>query len=105
MPNYMYMCDIVNQETGKTWRQENAEKQHNIPIGTLVELVCDYKFEDDCDYEGVRLYVVYHARDCDMTPLYCLSAYRNDMNMKVGRSYPYHWVKGWPEDGLRVVEL
>jgi hypothetical protein len=32
---YINVADIVNPESGKTYRQENNEKQHNIPLGTL----------------------------------------------------------------------
>jgi hypothetical protein len=47
---------------GRSYREVNATKTHAIPIGSLVELK-----------DGVRLFVVYHARDCDQTPLYSLS--------------------------------
>lgn len=43
----------------KTGKEVNAEKIHKIPIGALVEIKT-----------GVRLFVVYHGRDCDQTPLY-----------------------------------
>ncbi len=47
---------------GRTYRQVNAEKQHNIQQGALVELE-----------SGVRLFVVKLGRDCDQTPLYWLA--------------------------------
>lgn len=50
---------------GRSYREVNAAKIHKYPLGALVEL----------DH-GVRLWVVHHARDCDQTPLYCLSAYQ-----------------------------
>lgn len=53
--------DLVNPETGKTYKQENLEKVHLIPLKELVELE-----------NGVRLYVIGHIRDCDGTPLYRL---------------------------------
>ena len=62
------VADIVNPESGKTYRQENAEKFHTIPLGALVEISCG---QDDVD--GLRLFVVKHGRDCDQTPLYYLS--------------------------------
>ena len=57
------VADLVNPDTGKTYRQENKEKKHQFPIDSLVE-----------DVEtGVRLFVVEHTRDCDGSPLYSLS--------------------------------
>ncbi len=56
---FIFIADLVNKQTGKTYSEENAEKVHNIPIGSLVE---------DSD-TGIRLFVVYHARDCDQTTL------------------------------------
>ena len=40
--------DMKNPETGKTYRQENLEKQHQIPIGTLVEVRFDDWFGAGC---------------------------------------------------------
>ncbi len=54
------------------FRDENLEKQHTIPIGTLVEVDCDYS-----DEHMTRQYVVGHSRDCDGTPLYDLSVYKS----------------------------
>lgn len=58
------VADMVNEKTGKTWREENLEKEHNIPLKSLVEV----------EGRGLRLYVVKYLRDCDGTPLYGLSA-------------------------------
>ena len=46
---------------GRTYREVNAEKQHSIPLGTLVEI-----------RSGERLRVMRHTRDCDQTPLYSI---------------------------------
>jgi hypothetical protein len=35
------IADIKNPETGKTYREENNAKIHNIPLGTLVEVDFD----------------------------------------------------------------
>ena len=66
------IADITNPKTGKTYREENEAKMHNIPLGTLVEVVLD---ADDSAIasNGLRLFVVAHERDCDGTPLYALS--------------------------------
>lgn len=67
---------LVNQETGKTYKEENLEKTHNIPIGALVEVDFDDSFLED-PVSGLRLWVVAHERDCDGTPLYALSHVKN----------------------------
>jgi hypothetical protein len=66
--NMINIADIKNPTTGKTFREENSEKNHNIPLGTLVEVG-----EEISRYSGLRLFVVDHNRDCDGTPLYTLS--------------------------------
>lgn len=55
-------------ESGKTIRENNLELNHDIPLGTLVEIDCDY-----IDEHGLRLFVGGHGRDCDGTPLYSLT--------------------------------
>lgn len=64
---FINFSDIKNPETGKTFREENMEKTHNIPLGSLVEVILDG------ERNGLRLFVVQHGRDCDGTPLYGLS--------------------------------
>jgi hypothetical protein len=76
--------DLVNPESGRTYREENLEKGHSIPLGALVEL-------DD----GVRLFVVMHGRDCDGTPLYWL-AWVADPNARHKRG-------GFTKDSLTVI--
>lgn len=70
-------------------------KAHNIPIGTLVELE-----------SGARLFVVYHAHDCDahQTPLYSLSARKDDVVKERKDFYNASWLNGLPEESLTVVE-
>jgi hypothetical protein len=85
------IADIVDPDSGKTYRQINLEKGHSIPIGALVEL-------DD----GVRLFVVKHGRDCDGTPLYWLS-------WTVEPDHPdgnyMHKYGGFLEDSLKIIKL
>lgn len=35
------VADLINPDTGNTYREDNANLTHNIPLGTLVELVAD----------------------------------------------------------------
>jgi hypothetical protein len=87
----LYDCIDPNDSQGRTWREINAAVQHEIPMGTLVELE-----------NGVRLFVVYLYRDCDMTPLYALCydptfTDHNDLFTKM------KWSMGWPEDNLKQI--
>jgi hypothetical protein len=66
------IADLKNPETGKTYREENNAKNHNIPLGTLVEVDFDDSYLES-PKKGLRLFVVGHDRDCDGTPLYSLS--------------------------------
>ena len=66
MTTFIMIHDLVDpgDPQGRSYKQVNADRQHAIPIGALVEIEL-----------GVRLFVVALARDCDMTPLYTLSPY------------------------------
>lgn len=62
------ISNFKNPQSGKTYKEENMEKNHTIPLGTLVEIIGDIS-----DKKGLRLWVVAHERDFDGTPLYALS--------------------------------
>jgi hypothetical protein len=68
---------------------------HNIPIGTLVEIET-----------GARLFVVHHALDADAhrSPLYSLSARRDDTAQERDGLYNASWLNGLPEESLTVVD-
>lgn len=73
----MNVADLVNPKTGLTYRQENSQLTHSIPIGAIVECL-PYNDDPEKDYNehtGLRLFVVEHNRDCDGTPLYSLSSF------------------------------
>lgn len=76
----------IPDEDGRTPRQKNLEKTHNIPIGALVETD-----------EGLRLWVVSHDRDCDGTPLYSLSFDKNWKPDMYGIHFKFH--AGFRKDG------
>ena len=88
------VADLKDEKSGKTFRELNAEKKHNIPRGTLVEII---SWGDDCDYKGMRMYVSAHGRDCDQTPLYILGSSKEETYHKCGFS-------GFGEENLRVVD-
>lgn len=95
----VFIGDIV-EKNGKTVKENNLKKVHNIPVGSLVEI--DY--ENDEEYKGVRLYVVCLTRDCDGTPLYNLC--HNKTKTKVDKEgfRNYDWVGGFAEHSLKVIK-
>jgi len=78
---------------GRTYKEVNMAKEHSYPIGTLVEL------ED-----GVRLWVVFHTRDCDGTPLYELSIKKNDTKEENPGFRNHSWSGGYPEESLKPIK-
>lgn len=77
---------------GRSYRQVNAERRHTIPVGTLVEL------ED-----GVRLFVVWHGRDCDQTPLYWLAPEQDDVVKHREHFSNPRWIGGYAEESLTII--
>ena len=77
----------------RSYRQVNAEIQHTIPVGTLVEVIST----------GIRLFVVYHGRDCDQTPLYWISPDKDDTVQGNTIFANRGWIGGYMESSLRVL--
>ena len=65
--NIVFIGDLV-ESNGKTIKENNLELKHNIELGSLVEINTNLE-----QFDGLRLWVVEHERDCDGTPLYGLS--------------------------------
>jgi hypothetical protein len=86
---------------GRTYKQVNSAKTHQIPIGSLVEILPD----DSGMYDGVRLFVCHHGRDCDGTPLYAMTWDRTDTTLDDPRFYKQSWLHGFPEDSLQLISL
>ena len=100
-PQFIMIHDLVNPKTGKTWKEENLEKRHNIPIGALVEVKWDAWFGDGaCWIVHARLWVVGHRRDCDGTPLYSVSQWNDPA---FGMTHDTH--HGFGEESLTPIEL
>jgi hypothetical protein len=97
----LFVLHNLVEENGKTIRGNNLERPHNIPVGTLVEIKFDDWFgEGACWKVHARLWVVAHRRDCDGTPLYSVSQWRDpDFAMRVGNAF-----HGYSEESLTVVE-
>ncbi len=86
----------IVERNGKTIRENNMEKGHNIPLKTLVET-----------YEGLRLFVVLYGRDCDGTPLYWLSFDEDWAEDMYGEELKFHArakiTGGYHDDSLKVI--
>lgn len=83
-----------NDTLGRSYREINRAKRHQIPVGSLVELE-----------SGARLFVVQQNRDCDESLLYYLSEDPLDTNpVRNGFKNP-NWIGGYPEECLVVVRL
>ena len=68
-------------------------KKHRFKVGELVEI----------DH-GVRVFVALQTRDCDGTPLYCLTPKKDDYAQITKGFANYHWLNGWPEDSMKRVK-
>lgn len=98
------VADIL-EKNGKTIRENNLEIGHDVPLGTLVEVKRYLWYgEGACEKIHARLWVVSHDRDCDGTPLYSLSRYKEPMfvegKLKI-RGKDGWWIK--QESMLRIV--
>ncbi len=74
---FVMVHQLINPETGNTYKEDNLKIVHKIPIGTLVECKFDtWHRGGACEKNHVRLWVVRHSRDCDGTPLYSISRWK-----------------------------
>jgi len=90
------MNDMIcpDDPQSRTYRQINQAKKHNYSKGQLVEIE-----------SGARLFIVHLTRDCDASPLYYLSADRDDIvEQHKGFSNP-GGSGGWPEGSFIPVEI
>jgi hypothetical protein len=88
MQTCVNVADLKPEGSDKTYRQLNLERQHAIPIGSIVK-VLHYNhdtnvFEDRP--ECLVLRVILHTRDCDGAPLYSLS-YQTPEEYARGRDF------------------
>jgi len=102
MIRYFMLHDIV-EANGKTIRENNLALLHHIPIGTLVEAEWqNWHGEGACWTIKARLWVVAHRRDCDGTPLYSLSRWRDPEWAMRDFGDAFH---DFGEDDLKPIEL
>jgi hypothetical protein len=81
-----------NDPDGRSYRDVNAEKVHEIPLGTFVEL-----------QDGCRAWVVSLGRDCDQTPLYWLSLDKDDTRQILPKMSNPGWNGGYSADSLQIL--
>lgn len=102
-------CHDIVEENGKTVKENNLERNHNIPIDTLVEVKYDDWFGDGaCQKVHGRFWVVEHCRDCDGTPLYNLSEHRKAALHEFRCHFGEYAVKNhgpFPEDALTIIDV
>lgn len=98
MNPFVLIYDLTNPETGKTYKEKNLEREHGIPVGTLVELEWNqWHGEGACWHIKARLWVTSHDRDCDGTPLYSVGRHR--FSLKEGG---FH---GFTEESLTPIPI
>jgi len=98
-PEYCHSVSQIVEGNGLPVYENNQKKTHSIAVGTLVEVKYDNFFGDGaCEVVHARLWVVSHGRDCDGTPLYCLSSKNPNKRIIDG------WRGGFREEDLTVTE-
>lgn len=118
--DFIRVSDIV-EANGKTIKENNMEKTHNLKVGDLVEVKHDRWHGDGaCEKIHARLWVTLCGRDCDGTPLYWLSRVPKDQWEPVNLIFPdsgfqfksdisqsihYGQVGGFGEESLTKVEV
>ncbi len=82
-----------NDPQGRTYREINNAIIHSFEVGDLVEI----------DDTGVRLFVAKQTRDCDGTPLYCLTAEKDDYEVEREGFTNSNWMNGMWEFSLTKI--
>jgi len=103
--NLINIADLENPKTGKTYREENNAKVHKYKIDDLIEIIA---WDEDCEYGGMRLYVIGCVRDCDGTPLYVLGSKGMELYQKAfvkpDTCYNFNSFSGFGEESLKLVK-
>lgn len=100
MPEIVLYSELV-EANGKTIRENNLERTHQLPLGALVEI----NAPEVKDHHGLRLWIVAHMRDCDGTPLYGLSfeiPERLETAIHNGEVVPQKQLNRWSSDDDRL---
>ncbi len=101
---FVNISDLKNPETGKTYREENNALQHKYKVNDLVEII---PWKEDCEYDGMRLYIIGCVRDCDGTPLYVLGSKGMELYqqafVKPNTCYNFNSFSGFSEERLKLI--
>ena len=101
MNEFVMVHDMI-EENGKTIKENNLALQHLIPIGSLVDVKFDTWFGDGaCWRVHARLWVISQDRDCDGTPLYTISRWKD----KVFAIAVHDLHTGFAEENLTQIEI
>ena len=94
MPVFINIADLKcpDDPQGRTYREINNAKQHKYQVGDLVEIET-----------GVRLFIALQTRDCDGTPLYCLTPTKGDYDQRRQGFANDNWLNGYCEDSLKQI--
>jgi hypothetical protein len=109
MNTVIMVADVV-EANGLTVRENNLNLKHNIPLYSLVE-TC---LIGETRSHGLRLFVAWHGRDCDGTPLYGLtmdtSIIGYDLSKRSTEEERYRSIFkagamdfGWGESSLKII--
>lgn len=105
MPEFIMIHNLINSETGRTFKEDNLLTLHKIPVGALVEIISsgDALADDGRTDVGVRLHVIKQGRDVDGTPLYWLGI--NGFSKVDESGLANRVFGGYSEESLSVVQL
>ena len=107
MKEILTLHDIVDPKTGTTIKEENLKIKHNIPLYTKVKYLArtgQYDEQGNDVREEVTKYVLYHARDCDGTPLYVIGEKDQPVWEIENKFYNRYVIKGIAEKWLTIVD-
>lgn len=95
MVEFINIADLKdpNDANGRSYREINNAKIHRFKVGELVEI----------DH-GVRVFIALQTRDCDGTPLYCLTPKKDDYAQITKGFANHNWLNGWSEDSMKRVK-
>lgn len=89
------VCDFLDPDdsAGRTYREINNSRSHKFDVGDLVEV-----------NDGVRLFIVHRNRDCDGTPLYCLSPDQDNTAQLHKNLLNRDWHNGYSERNMKLIK-
>ena len=102
--NIIQISDLPSDTPGKSWKEKNMEIQHLYAVDDLVEIE---GWDEDCEFTGMRMYIIGCTRDCDGTPLYVLGTKGlelYDTRYKSGAMYNPKSHSGFSERSIKLIK-